>query len=48
MLLRKRFIHRLGGGRLEQLASGLVSRLQLLFLRTHKDPEVVRLISGDS
>lgn len=44
MLLRNRFFQRLGGGRLERLGIGIVSRVQLLALGAHKEKDTLRRI----
>ena len=44
MWLKSRMIQRLGGGRLERLLIGTVSRIELMVLGTHKEPGPLRLI----
>ncbi|QDS87771.1 Macrocin O-methyltransferase [Rosistilla ulvae] len=44
MLLKNRFVQSLGGGRLEQVGTGLVSFLQRQSLGAHKSPEKIAMI----
>ena len=43
-LIRNKMVQRLVGGPVEVLASDLTSRLQLVFLGSHKDKDLIRLI----
>lgn len=43
-MLKSKFVQKLAGGRLERMGGGFVSWLQHLFLSSHKDKDVMKMI----